>query len=221
MIYPDQIIKTNRQTMSLSIQRNGAIIVRAPSRMKDEQIKKFIMERQGWLEGKLLEIKTNQNYNNKIINYEQFLLYGSKYELKIADVRKIEIYNGQILVPKKDESKIIQTVINFYKRQAKQVFAERINYLQQVMKIEPKSVKLSNSSGRWGACNSRGSITLNWRVVMLSPECIDYVLVHEMCHLVEMNHSKRFWNLVATFLPNFNDLRKNIKNYGFLLELYR
>lgn len=221
MIYPDEIIKTNRQTMSLSIERNGTIIVRAPSKMKDEQIKKFITERQGWLASKLLEIKTNQDNNSKIISYEQFLLFGNKYELKIADVKKIEVYNGQIIIPKKDENRVLTAVINFYKKQAKQIFLERINYLQQVMKINPKSVKLSNSSGRWGACNSRGSITINWRVVMLSPECIDYVLVHEMCHLVEMNHSKRFWGLVATFLPNFNDLRKSIKNYSFLLELYR
>ena len=106
-------------------------------------------------------------------------------------------------------------------KKAKEIITKRITYIKSIMRIEPKAVKITNSRGRWGACNSNKNISLNWRIIMLTPACIDYVIVHELCHLVEMNHSKRFWTLVETFLPNYNDIRAQMKEYGFLLDMYR
>ena len=82
-------------------------------------------------------------------------------------------------------------------------------------------LKIGDSKGKWGSCNSLGIINLNWRVIMLPPKIIDYVIVHELCHLVEMNHSNKFWELVERFLPQTANLKKSIKEYGFLLGLFR
>ena len=82
-------------------------------------------------------------------------------------------------------------------------------------------MKISDSSGRWGSCSSKGVICFNWRVIMLPPTIIDYVIIHELCHLVEMNHSKKFWRQVETFLPNTPKLKEAIKEYGFLLSMFR
>ncbi len=222
MILPDQIIKSNRNTLSLSVQKDGTVVVRAPSKMKDEHIKDFVSQKQDWLTSKLLFIKNNQDKFNDVLCYKKFLMYGIKYSLIVADVKKIEVDKDTILFPKKvAPEKTMQSLISYYKKQAKEILLQRLMYLKGLMKIEPSSIKISNSKGRWGSCSSNGTITLNWRIIMLPPADIDYVIIHELCHLVELNHSKRFWSLVSMFLPNFNELRNGIKEYGFLLDLYR
>ena len=222
MIYPDKIIKSNRRTMSLSISREGAIVVRAPNRIKEQDINKFVTQKQDWLISKLAEIQLNQNKFSDIIEYQKFLLFGLKYEIALADIKRIETNGHTILVPKTTEQeKILPSIIHFYKKKAKEIISKRVAYIKSIMHIEPKAIKITNSRGRWGACNSNKNISFNWRIIMLSPACIDYVIVHELCHLVEMNHSKRFWTLVETFLPNYNDLRAQKKEYGFLLDMYR
>jgi len=78
-----------------------------------------------------------------------------------------------------------------------------------------------NNKTRWGICSKDGKIALNWRVVMLPPRLIDYIMVHEFCHLLEFNHSKHFWQIVESILPNWKELRKHLKQLGWLLELFR
>ena len=222
MILPDQIIKSSRSTLSLTVQKDGSVIVRAPSRIKDDHIEQFVMQKQQWLAEKLASVRLNQNLNKDIIEYQKFLLYGVRYSLKVVDVKAFETNGQDILCPKKlGQNKLMHGLILWYKRKAKDVLTKRIAYLQERLKISPNSVKITGSKGRWGSCNTNGTIALNWRVIMLPPACIDYVLVHELCHLVEMNHSKRFWSLVGAFMPNFSEYRGQINHYGFLLELYR
>lgn len=210
--------------MSLAVQGDGTVVVRAPTKINDEQITKFVAQKQMWIVSKLAKIKNNQDKFGDVMNYQQYLLYGNKYKLAMADVKKVEAYNASqtILIPSKTEQdRVLGVVCQFYKKKARQVLSKRLSYLQSIMRIEPKAVSFSNSKGRWGACNSHGKILLNWRIIMLPPQCIDYVLIHELCHLIEMNHSGRFWNLVQTFLSNYQESREQLREYSFLLEMYR
>ena len=210
--------------MSLAVQSDGTVVVRAPTKIDDEQITKFVAQKQMWIVSKLSKIKNNQDKFGDVMNYQQYLLYGNKYRLAMADVKKVEVHNPSqtILIPNRiEQDRALQAVYQFYKKKAKDVLSKRLAYLQSIMRIEPKAVSFSNSKGRWGACNSHGKILLNWRIIMLPPNCIDYVIIHELCHLIEMNHSSRFWNLLQTFLPNFSESREQLREYGFLLEMYR
>ena len=89
------------------------------------------------------------------------------------------------------------------------------------MQLEPKRVELSNSRRKWGTCDSEGVIAFNWRIIMLSPQLIDYVVVHELSHLMEMNHSPAFWAIVTAVLPNVKNLRNTLKNCNFILQQFR
>ena len=97
----------------------------------------------------------------------------------------------------------------------------RINFLATQFKLSPSAFKITDSKGRWGSCNSKGLICINFRVIMLPPQIIDYILVHELCHLVEMNHSRKFWELVMQFYNKAKLARQALKEYGFLLDLYK
>lgn len=222
MITPDYIERSNRKTLSLTVLKNGNVIVKAPINMKDEIINHFVEEKQDWIREKLFVInKTNSKFDD-VINYKKFMLYGNRYSLLLDNVKKIETNDKfQIILPQKTEpEKILKTLKTWYKKMAKQVLFDRLSYVESRIKLKSNSFRIGDSKGRWGSCNSNGVICLNFRVLMLPPALIDYVIIHELCHLVEMNHSKNFWKLVETFLPNYSKLKKAIKEYSFLLGLF-
>lgn len=223
MITPDQIYRSNRKTLSLSILKDGQIVIKAPLRMSEETIAKFVQSKQNWIREKLAFLQNNKQKYDDVIAYKKFLLFGNRYDLKLCSVKKIQTSQEEMCIympATTDQSKILAKLKAWYKKYAKTILEQRVEYLSNLMKIAPKSIKINDTKGRWGACNSRGVISFNFRVIMLDPSIIDYVIVHELCHLVEMNHSKRFWNLVYSFLPNAGAEKQKIKEYGFLLTIF-
>lgn len=223
MITPDLITRSDRKTLSLSVLKDGQIVIKAPLKMSNDTIQKFVFEKQKWIREKLAYIHNNQQKFEDIIKYRKFLLYGNEYSIKITNVKKIETANNEfcINIPSSiPDDKIMPKLKNWYKKNAKTILEERVEYISNKIKLKPNNIRISDSKGRWGACNSKGCISFNYRVIMLEPAVIDYVIVHELCHLVEMNHSKRFWNIVLSFMPNAGILKNKIKEYSFLLSLY-
>lgn len=223
MITPDLITRSNRKTLSLSILKDGQVVVKAPLKMSNEAIHKFIYEKQKWIREKLSIIHQNQAKFEDVIKYKKFLLYGNEYSIKTSNVKKIQTaYNDlSILIPSNTpDEKIMPKLKSWFKKTAKTILEERVEYISSKIKLKPSGIRISDSKGRWGSCNNKGNISFNYRVVMLDPAVIDYVIIHELCHLVEMNHSKRFWNLVLSFMPNASICKNKIKEYSFLLSLY-
>ena len=222
MIVPDYIERSKRKTLSLTVLKNGDVIVKAPILMKDKDIFNFVNQKQAWIREKLSNFEANRSKFEDIIGFKAFLLYGNRYRVVKSQVKTIETSDKfEILVPSKyDDSKIMKTLLAWYKKVASQVLADRLAFIEDRIRLKSTALKFSDSKGRWGSCHSSGVIRLNWRVVMLPPRIIDYVIVHELCHLKEMNHSKNFWALVKKFLPEYEVQKKAIKEYGFLLGMY-
>ena len=222
MIVPDYIERSKRKTLSLTVLKDGNIIVKAPISMKDDIINRFIEEKQAWIRSKLAIVKENKTKFEDVIGFQSFLLYGNRYKVLKSQVKTIETNDKfQIIIPSKyEDSKVLKVVVAWYKKIARQVLANRLAFIENRIRLKSSALKLSDSKGRWGSCNSFGTIHFNWRVVMLPPDIIDYIIVHELCHLKEMNHSKEFWALVGKFLPEYEKQKKAIKEYGFLLGMY-
>ncbi len=222
MIIPDFIERSNRKTLSLSVMKDGAVCVKAPINMREEVINKFIEDKQDWIRSKLSFINSTRDKFAEVISLEKFLVYGNKYSLIPYEGKKIKTSdNFEILVPQNvTGEKLLRQIKSWYKKAAKEVLAARINVIARQVNLMPSEIKIGDSRGRWGSCNSKGVIVINFRVLMLPPAIIDYVLVHELCHLKEMNHSKNFWNLVGSIYPTYEKAKKAIKEYGFLLNLY-
>ena len=222
MIVPDYIERSNRKTLTLTVLKDGVVLVKAPISMSDEKINNFIEEKQGWIRSKLMLVQNTNNKFDDIIHYQRFLLYGNKYSLLLSDVKRIETNDTfQIIMPNKvEKEKLLKTLKTWYKKVARKILADRLTFVESKIRMKSKAMKINDSKGKWGSCNSMGTISFNWRVIMLPPKLIDYVIVHEICHLVEMNHSKKFWELVARFLPDVSERKKAIKEYGFLLNLF-
>lgn len=98
-----------------------------------------------------------------------------------------------------------------YKKEARRILSERVEYFNVNLGYTYKNIFIKNQKKRWGSCSSKGNLNFNFRVMFLPDELRDYIVVHELCHLKEMNHSKKFWNLVESVLPDYKRLEKEIK----------
>lgn len=99
-----------------------------------------------------------------------------------------------------------------YKEAARAFVKSRIAHYNQAYQVPIKRIAIKNSRSRWGSCSRKGNLNFNYRIVLLPLPMADYVIVHEMCHLKEFNHSPKFWNLVAQTVPNWKTIRKQFKN---------
>lgn len=222
MIEPSAIIKENRRTIAVQIKRTGEVVVRAPKLMPLNEIQRFLLTKQDWITEKVNKINALNFQYGDFINYDKFLLFGKCYgKIVVNGVKSVSAQNGNFIIPAEpSKDKEIHKIKLFYLKQAKKWLKSRTDEIANVLNIQIGGFKVSNTRGRWGACNTRKEINLNFRVVCLAPDLIDYVIVHELMHTKEMNHSPQFWQNVAQILPNFKELRRKIHTFGFLLNLF-
>jgi predicted metal-dependent hydrolase len=98
-----------------------------------------------------------------------------------------------------------------YKVELEKIVQQRLEFFNRHYNLQYQRITIRDQKTRWGSCSSKGNLNFNYKILFLSPEVRDYIIVHELCHLKEMNHSRRFWNLVAETIPNYVELRKELK----------
>lgn len=141
------------------------------------------------------------------------------YYLEIKEVKslyfKLEVNNNKFIIyinsgilKDKREAIIKDNLEKFYKEQAINVLKERTDYYSNILKVAPKNIVIKNQKTLWGSCSSKGNINYNYKIVMAPLEILDYIVVHELCHLVHMNHSKDFWDLVEIVIPDWKKKKK-------------
>ena len=223
MVEPKEITRSNRKTLALTINRSGELIVRAPFNLPDFQIFKFIQEKDDWIKSRINKIASKSLSNPDLISYQAFLLFGKRYKtVQSSSAKSVQFIGDCCVVPSGlCGEELIHKVILVYKRLAKKWLQERTAEIASVTGTKFNSVKISDTKGRWGACTGKKDINLNFRVVCLAPALIDYIIVHELSHTKEMNHSPKFWAKVESILPDYKKRRKAVKELNFLFEIYR
>lgn len=217
------VIRMKRKTLTIMV-TSGVVTVKAPKKIDDERIKAFVDEKSGWVEKKLAEQEKRTIFLQDALNYSKVLLYGKMCDIIITDECKKPLYeNGRVFAPIKclDKSVLIKTIRSWYKKGALTSLGERLSDVSKKIGLEYSSFALTNAKGKWGSCDAKCNIRLNWRLVMLDSNLIDYVIVHELSHTVHHDHSKAFWDEVGKFCPNFKQEKKRLKTYAPLTLLYR
>ncbi len=217
------IQRTARKTLAITIDDKGEVIVKAPKNMSDKDIFKFVNSKQKWIEQKVNFIKTQNAMFNDLFNYNSVLFCGKKYNiLRDRHSKDITLKDDYLIIkPLSTLKREAKQIEKFLKNKCIEIVGQRLKYFANIMQLEPNKVVLNNSKRKWGTCDSEGVISFNWRVIMLSPQLIDYVVVHELSHLVEMNHSPAFWAIVSAVLPNVKNLRHTLKQCNFVLQQFR
>lgn len=221
------VVKTKRKTIGITIDMNGEVKVSAPLRISEKQIKEVVQKKADWIIKKVNEvIERNSNLVcRQFVSGEKFLYLGKEYTLEIVekDLGEAEVlmqedtmavYISQGLSKESRKQTIKEALIKWYRQRFAEIVKERIEKYSLKLKVAPCKVVIKDQKTRWGSCSKKGNINLNWRLIMAPLHVIDYVVVHELCHLKVMNHSKDFWNLVESIQPNYTEGREWLKVNG-------
>lgn len=184
-----KIIRSKRRTVALLISPDATLTVRAPFVTTLEYIRKLVFEKRSWINKKQMQILKNgiPPPSKKFVGSEDFFYLGKLYKLNF-------------------ESRA--GTIEWYRRQALPKITERARWYSQKTGWEFKSISITKAEKRWGSCSPSGSINFSWKLIMAPPEVVDYVVVHELAHIPERNHSAGFWNKVKSVLPDYKERRK-------------
>jgi predicted metal-dependent hydrolase len=215
-----KVIKSNRKTLSIIIERDKSVVVRAPQTLSDDRIKDEVNKRKVLIKSKIdSEQKAGKRNEKEFVDGEQFLYMGKYYSLhiNITETQTIE-FNEAFIVNAKNIEIAKKLVFNWYQQQAKEILVPRIKYFAEHLGVKRKRININSAKYTWGSCTPAGTLNFNWRIIKAPSDVMDYIVVHELAHLREHNHSRDFWNIVAVQIPQFEDAKLWLKYNGHELD---
>lgn len=226
--------RAHRRNITIQLQPHKPIKVLAAKATPQNMILEFLLSKKSWIEKNIEKFKDHPKpVEKKFQQNEIFQFLGRDLKLKpviTLNKRKFVSATDEHLllhIPRNEWSATqlwqehadsLEHIRQFYKREAVRTLEERTKYWAQQMNLYPKSLAFREQRTRWGSCSSRGSVNLNWRLIVFKLELIDYVIIHELAHLRHMDHSKNFWGLVAIHSPQYKALMDELKKQQSLCE---
>lgn len=206
-----KIIKSKRKTIATKIDEKGNIIIMAPYFVKNSIVDRYFNDNKDKilkLQEKILsEISAKSNFNPK----NSLKLLGM--DLPIVYKNKVAFEDNSFILPCDDFSLTKDRIIALYKKLCLKIIFDRVEHYKSIIGVNYNSIRIKSVKSRWGSCSSKKNLNFNWKIVMADIKILDYVVVHELCHLKEMNHSKKFWNEVEKILPDYKIRIKLLRDF--------
>ncbi len=199
------------KTVSLKI-KNGKAIIYCPNFSSDDFLREIILKKKSWIQEKL-------NKKIEIIEFSEsknFPIFGKNYKIRFSKLKnnEIKISRNTITISSKKKIKMKFIFLSWLKEKAKNYLTRRVSKISKSFNIHFKSVVVKTYKARWGCCNTDAVIFLNWKLVLLPKEVIDYVIIHELSHILVPNHSKKFWATVQKYDENYFEKKNWLKENG-------
>jgi len=218
------LLRTKRKK-SISIKiKNNQVSMSVPKWLDNDEISRILEKKSQWVIQKLTEVKLeNISQPHQFVDNEVFLYLGKKYYLSLKTHKKsaMDLHENNLVVTQTVRNNRLQNRQNmikkWYQQKANHILSQRMEKYCQLMHVEYNYLKVRSYKSRWGSCSSKGVISFNWLLIMAPLEIIDYVVVHELCHLLEHNHSPSFWAQVAKFYPEYKTAKLWLKTHGSML----
>ena len=223
-----QVKRTNRRRSATIKVDDDAVVVVIPKTLSDAQLAELLRAKAPWVRKKLREIALLPKVAPKeYVSGEAFAYLGEEYRLQCCEMdssrvpKGVQLLDDQLVLhvdPGASEDKrrayIKASLLRWYREQALECLADKTEQYAQVIGVRPNSVKVKSYKSRWGACSATGDITYNWRLIMAPHRVVDYVVVHELCHMVHLNHSRAYWATVEKFYPDYKECSAWLKTHG-------
>ena len=224
------VIRTNRKTISIKVTVDGNVIVAAPSRCSEATLEAILHKKATWIIAKINEMKSKRQLlaSREYENGESLKLLGKDYSLQViyGDYKKCTAkFNNMLFTLLLNDNMVVEkrkiaakeTLTKLYREIAKVLLKERTDYYSKLYNFHPARITIKEQKSVWGSCSSIGNINYNWKIIMSSLAVVDYIVVHELCHLVHHNHSTEYWRLVESILPKYKECQNWLKeNRGTL-----
>jgi predicted metal-dependent hydrolase len=220
-----EVKRTNRTKSATISVEEGKVCVVVPRQLENERITKLLKDKNRWIKEKIALHRDAQPKSTKqFVSGESFSYLGRNYRLKVhqGNYQPIKLINGRFAITLRagaDNPDLIQdSLLSWYKQHAELKFNEKAKRYSKMMNVKFNSVGLKDYKSRWGSCSVEGDITFNWKVIMAPNRIVDYVVVHELCHLIHHDHSAKFWREVERIMPDYAECKNWLKQHGANLE---
>lgn len=217
MTEPYQLIRSDRRTLSVSIDGKGALIVRAPRRMPLREIEGFLFEKREWISQKQALARSGAVESFTPVDGARLPWLDGTLTVRLCRVPMAIDFYGFLLVPTRGGAR--EHILMWRKARAREVLAPRVRFWAEKTGLTPSSLSFGTARTRWGSMSRSGAMRLNLALVHCPTELIDYVIVHELTHLAEMNHSPAFHARVRAVLPDADERRARLKAFGGMTSL--
>ncbi len=201
------ICKPHLKNSYISVNDDSKVVLKT-SKVSRIYIEDLLNEKESWIRKQIIKRKDNPPI--KINLEDEVLLFGMVYSVDTDEAQELRILLNRLRKP--NQKNILRCYDDFYKMFSQRYLSSRTEYYSQIMGLNYKEIKLKKMRSRWGSCSSDKVITFNTGLVKLEKEQIDYVVIHELAHLIHMNHSKNFHALVQNYFPDAPRVKKNIRN---------
>lgn len=219
-----------RKRMTVFVHPHGAVEVRAPTKAPTSETDSFVCSKADWIRQKLREAEEAASAAGKYVSGESILFRGQPHTLLVevsptgegqveARDGKLVVRNGSAADEGARRDLVRKALREWMVQRALEVVRERISVFAERLGVQPRRVRIKDMKSRWGSCSAKGNISISFRIVMAPPEVVDYLLAHELCHIIHRNHSKDFWALVGHTIPRYEELKKWLREHESELEL--
>ena len=215
---------SRKKTASRKIEQ-GVVQVIVPQNLPQKEIDDLLKQKSDWIRQKvIIQQSVPVSKPKEFVSGESFSYLGRNYRLKVltGDLQPVKLKQGYLRVTVPVERKSDQTLIRkllqdwYLDRASEKLEQKTVKYAQQIG-VQPSKIRVREYKSRWGSCRVRGEVSYNWRIIISPNPVVDYVVVHELCHLIHHNHSKQYWNQVRSIVPDYQSKRDWLKtNVGLL-----
>ena len=220
--------RENRGTVSLQVSPANEVSIIVPADLQKEKIEDIVKRKTPWILSKIkfnLEVKYPHK-PKEFVSGEAITYLGRNYRLKVlqGETESVVLKNGRfiatVLKGRGDTGKAVKELLHqWFTRHAEKKLLERAERLKSSVGVSYNGIKVKSLKQRWGSCTSKGIINFNWRIIIAPISIVDYVVAHELCHLIHHDHSKEFWKLMQRVMPNYLDRKEWLRVNGAMLEI--
>lgn len=227
-LFEFEVIRRQRKSVEIQIDSISGFRVIAPKKLSEKRLLELLEPKKEWIYEKILEIEVhNQNRVRKAYeNGEIFMVLGTAHPLQIVidpNIKKAKamLLSEKLLVKTADPSReaVREAVVAFYRTFTRQEIEKRIEPLVESLGVKYQKIVIKDQKRRWGSCSQLGNLNFNWRCGMMPAFVLEYILIHEVCHLVHLNHSATYWTLVKKTCPDEAKARLWLKQNGITLDI--
>ncbi|MBN1214490.1 MAG: M48 family metallopeptidase [Candidatus Lokiarchaeota archaeon] len=231
--YRYKIEKTHRKTVGIIVDPDGSIIVRAPYDMEENIVIEAVNRKRKWIADKIKYNekvkppipKIQEPISGEIVRYKNNIYHlqvhnSDEKKTRVVRVcRTLHVYVNEDLSDNARTGEIKNVIVDWYKNKARKFITKRVRRYSHYLKQVPKGIKIREIKLRWGSCTPEGILLFNWRIMMAPVPAIDYVVIHELSHLHDPDHSASFWDMVESLQPTYRKWKEWLHIYGKQLDL--
>lgn len=201
------LIRTKRKTVAIQVKSDGSVAVRAPQRLAKREIDRVVQQKEGWI---LAHQQRQQAQESFCLSDGRLPLLGGWLPITYTDTKTPFCSQGTCFLARGEEAELWEQAERLYRSIAREQLERRVADYANRMGVHPTGLRITGAKGRWGSCSGKNSLNFSWRLILAPEHCVDYVVVHELCHILHHDHSTAFWQEVENWFPDWQQCREQL-----------